>query len=102
MSNEAHEECGIAAVYVQGNKDASNRALFYIYKILLNLQNRGQLSAGITTYNKNRQLLMSTYRDLGSVNEVFRTSNKLKSIEIFKKYAGNKGIGHVRYSTSGK
>ena len=102
MSNEAHEECGIAAVYVQGNKDASNRALFYLYKILLNLQNRGQLSAGITTYNKNRQLLMSTYRDLGSVNEVFRTSNKLKSIEIFKKYAGNKGFGHVRYSTSGK
>ena len=49
MLDEVHEECGIAAVYVKGDGDAANRALFYLYRLLLNLQNRGQLSAGITT-----------------------------------------------------
>ncbi len=102
MSGEAHEECGIAAVYIKPNGDSGNRALYYLYKLLLNLQNRGQLSAGVTTHNKSRQQIISTYRDLGSVNEVFKTSNKLKSIEIFKRFAGNKGIGHVRYATSGR
>ena len=53
MLDDIHEECGIAAVYVRKNGDAANKALFYLYKLLLNLQNRGQLSAGITTYNPN-------------------------------------------------
>ncbi len=103
MAEDLHEECGIAAVYIKdnGNKEAANRAMFYLYKLLLNLQNRGQLSAGVTTYNENRNQILDTYRNLGPVNEVFRTSNKEKSIKIFKRYAGNKGIGHVRYATSG-
>ncbi|MBL7054521.1 amidophosphoribosyltransferase [Candidatus Woesearchaeota archaeon] len=101
MSGEVKDECGIAAVYIKENGDSANRALFYLYKILLNLQNRGQLSAGITTYDPKRKQLLDTYKNLGPVNEVFRTSSKLKSIQIFKRYAGNKGIGHVRYATSG-
>ena len=40
---EIKEECGIAAVSLK--KDG--KALFYLYRLLLNLQNRGQLSAGI-------------------------------------------------------
>ena len=101
MLDEVHEECGIAAVYVKGDGDAANRALFYLYRLLLNLQNRGQLSAGITTYNPERMQILNTHKDLGHVNEVFRTSNKEKSFKIFKQYAGTKGIGHVRYATSG-
>lgn len=101
MLDEIHEECGIAAVYVRKNSDAANKALFYLYKLLLNLQNRGQLSAGITTYSSDRIKLLDTYKDLGHVNEVFRTSNREKSFSIFKRYAGNKGIGQVRYATSG-
>ena len=101
MLDEVHEECGIAAVYIKGDGDAANRALFYLYRLLLNLQNRGQLSAGITTYNPERLQILDTHKDLGHVNEVFRTSNKEKSFHIFKKYAGTKGIGHVRYATSG-
>ncbi len=100
-AEELHEECGIAAVYVRGQDDAANKALFYLYKLLLNLQNRGQLSAGITTYNPERRQILDTYKDLGHVNEVFKTSNKQRSFEIFKRYAGAKGIGHVRYATSG-
>jgi len=101
MLDDVHEECGIAAVYIRKNGDSANKALFYLYKLLLNLQNRGQLSAGITTFNPNRLQILDTYKDLGHVNEVFRTSNKEKSFSIFKRYAGSKGIGHVRYATSG-
>ncbi|MBS3110996.1 amidophosphoribosyltransferase [Candidatus Woesearchaeota archaeon] len=101
MTQEAHHECGIAAVYIKKDGDASNRALFYLYKLLLNQQNRGQLSAGFTTFNDSRSQILSTFKDLGTVNEVFRTSDRVQSFEIFKNYAGNKGIGHVRYATSG-
>ena len=97
MSDDLHEECGVAAVYMK--KDS--KALFYLYRLLLNLQNRGQLSAGITTYNKKRSQLINTYRNIGTVNEVFKTSNVERSMDIFKKYSGNKGIGHVRYATAG-
>ncbi len=97
MSGEIRDECGIAAVSLK--KDG--KALFYLYRLLLNLQNRGQLSAGVTTYSKERPQLINTYRNIGTVNEVFRTSNVQRSMELFRKYAGNKGIGHVRYATFG-
>jgi amidophosphoribosyltransferase len=99
---EVHDECGIAAVFIKENGDAANKALFYLYKVLLNLQNRGQLSTGFTTYNKKNTQLLNRYRNVGSVNEVFRTNSRIKSREVFKKYEGNKGIGHVRYATFGK
>ena len=101
MIEDVHHNCGIAAVYVKKDGDAANKTLFYLYKLLLNLQNRGQLSAGVTTYNPNRVQILDTHKDLGHVNEVFKTSNKEKSFKIFKSYAGTKGIGHVRYATSG-
>ena len=101
MADEAKHQCGIAAVYIKPNGDSSNRALFYLYKLLLNQQNRGQLSAGITTFNHQRMQVLDTYKDLGPVNEVFKTSDRAQSLEIFKRYSGNKGIGHVRYATSG-
>lgn len=97
MGGEIHDECGVAAVSLK--KDG--KALFYLYRLLLNLQNRGQLSAGVTTYNDKKPQLINTYRNIGTVNEVFRTSNVQRSMELFRKYAGNKGIGHVRYATSG-
>ncbi len=97
MSDEIRDECGVAAVSLK--KDG--KALFYLYRLLLNLQNRGQLSAGVTTYNKEKPQLINTYRDIGTVNEVFKTSNVEKSMQIFRKYTGNKGIGHVRYATFG-
>jgi amidophosphoribosyltransferase len=102
MLEELNHECGVAAVSLKDNKGTEDKALFYLYKLLLNLQHRGQLSAGVTTYNKNRAQLIDTYRNIGTVNEVFKTSLTEKSMGLFKKYAGNKGIGHVRYATFGK
>ena len=98
---EAKHQCGIAAAYIKENGDSGNKAMFYLYKILLNQQNRGQLSAGVTTYSAQRSQLLDTYKELGTVNEVFKTSDRQKSIEIFRRYAGNRGIGHTRYATSG-
>ena len=98
---DAKHQCGLAAVYIKENGDAANRALFYLYKLLLNQQNRGQLSAGVTTFNPSRMQILDTYKDLGTVNEVFKTSDRQRSLEIFKRYSGNKGIGHIRYATSG-
>ena len=35
-------------------------------KMLLDVQNRGQLAAGFTTYNPSRSQLIDTYKDIGS------------------------------------
>jgi amidophosphoribosyltransferase len=70
-------------------------------RMLLDIQNRGQLAAGFTTYNPNRQQLIDTYKDVGSVNEVFRLSHRDKFESIMREYVGRAAIGHVRYATCG-
>jgi amidophosphoribosyltransferase len=100
MSDEIKHECGICAVSLN-QKKADSKALFYTYKMLLNLQNRGQLAAGFTVYNNKKAQLLDTYKGLGVVNEVFKTHNRIKSARIFQKYVGTKAIGHVRYATFG-
>lgn len=104
MAGEVRDECGIAAVYLpKGEKGLpSGGASYALYKMLIQMQNRGQLSAGITTYNKNRHQLIDTYKGLGTVNEAFNYRNKRKMDSILRQYAGNKGIGHVRYATCGE
>ena len=98
------EECGIAAVSLP--KDLKERPLggaaYYLYKMLLQQQHRGQQSAGITTYRKDRTQLIDTHKGLGMVNEVFRSHHEEKNKAILEDYSGSRGIGHVRYATSGK
>jgi amidophosphoribosyltransferase len=69
--------------------------------MLLDLQNRGQLATGFTTYNPHRQHLLETYRQLGTVIEAFRLNHQGKYDNIMKQYAGRAAIGHVRYATCG-
>jgi amidophosphoribosyltransferase len=71
-------------------------------RLLLDIQNRGQLSAGMTNYHPGRQQLLDTYRGLGTVSEVFRLGHRGKSESIMSRYAGLAAIGHVRYATCGK
>ncbi|MEO1497293.1 MAG: amidophosphoribosyltransferase [Planctomycetota bacterium] len=108
MSKPRHE-CGIAAVYhlpgdesrlcpSQGIGEASR----LLPRMLLDIQNRGQLSAGMTTWRPGRDLLLETYKELGSVSEAFRLNHKGKSESLMKRYAGPAAIGHVRYATCGK
>ena len=115
--SELYHECGVAAIYHLTNHPTSslcppgkdgepnrNQTSSLITRMLLDMQNRGQLSAGITRYHsspKNGQLL-DTYRELGSVQEVFRLSHAAKAKSLMKKYSGPAAIGHVRYATCGK
>lgn len=110
--SELHHECGVAAIYHLKSDSVSpicpngntNHAARLIPRMLLDMQNRGQLSAGLSRYHpnpKNKQLI-DTYRELGSVQEVFRLSHSGKSHNLMKKYSGPAAIGHVRYATCGK
>jgi len=108
--SDLHHECGIAAVYHLHGRVASplgptqgpDESSRLIPRLLLDIQNRGQLSAGITSYNPDRQQLLETYRGLGSVTEVFRLSHRGKADSIMRQCAGRAAIGHVRYATCGK
>lgn len=70
-------------------------------RMLLDVQNRGQLSAGFSTFNPRRKELIHTYKALGTVSEVFHLSHKASSEALQRKHAGRAAIGHVRYATCG-
>jgi len=60
-----------------------------IPRLLQDMQNRGQLSAGMSRFNAtpdNGQLL-DTYREIGTVQEVFRLSHSAKAEALMKQYA---------------
>jgi amidophosphoribosyltransferase len=107
--DELHHECGIAALYhfhsptpsrlaTQGGQEQISRLM---PRMLLDLQNRGQLAAGFTTYNPHREQIIDTYRQVGTVIEAFRLNHEAKFNSIMKEYAGRAAIGHVRYATCG-
>ena len=105
--DELHHECGIAAVYqldhldhTQSGKTAASARL--IPRMLRDIQNRGQLAAGFTAYDPTRRKLLNTFKDLGTVAEVFRLNHPAKFENIMINYPGYAGIGHVRYATCGQ
>jgi amidophosphoribosyltransferase len=106
---ELHHECGIAALYHLESPTPSRLAPAVgsehvsrlMPRILLDLQNRGQLAAGLTTYNPNRDKLLATHKQIGTVIEAFRLSHQAKYDSIMREYAGRAAIGHVRYATCG-
>ncbi len=112
MLDPVHEECGIAAIYRLGsgggNPPESGRAAGsdnvapLLARMLMDLQNRGQLAAGISSFNPRRGKLLDTYKQLGPVGEVFRTNHSGKHQSIMERYAGIAAIGHVRYATCGQ
>ena len=82
-----NEECGVFGIYNPTESVAES-----IYLGLFALQHRGQESAGIATSN-NKEICYKT--NTGLIANVFGDFdvNQLK---------GNIGIGHTRYSTTGK
>ncbi len=107
--SELNHECGVAAIYhlasdelsplcpPQGPEETSR----LMPRMLLDIQNRGQLSAGMTSYNPQRQQLIDTHRKLGTVNQAFRLNHRGKAESLMREYAGRAAIGHVRYATCG-
>jgi amidophosphoribosyltransferase len=125
--DELQHECGVAAVYHLNSGDLSplipklrrkdksfidpatedaqtvrNRASRLIPGMLLDMQNRGQLAAGLTSYNPARLQLLQTRKDVGGVAEVFRMNHEVAYKELMAEHAGQAAIGHVRYATCGK
>ena len=107
--SELHHECGLAAIYHLPGQPASplcpaqgpDAASRLMPRMLLDIQNRGQLSAGMTSYNTERKQLLETHKDLGGVSEVFRMSHRGKYESLMSQFAGQAAIGHVRYATCG-
>jgi len=108
--DELQHECGIAAIYHFDSSTPSrlapkgdpNQVSRLMPRMLLDLQNRGQLAAGFSTYNPNRDKLLQTYKQIGTVIEAFRLNHQAKSESIQNQHAGRAAIGHVRYATCGK
>ena len=107
--SDLHHECGLVAIYhlpatetsplapAQGQEEVSR----LVPRMLLDIQNRGQLSAGMTVWNPARSSLLATYKEVGSVSEVFRMSHRGKYASLMEQHAGRAAIGHVRYATCG-
>ncbi len=110
--SELFHECGVAAIYHLPGENPSPllpladpcEATRLMPRMLQDMQNRGQLSAGMSRFHprpENGQVI-DTFRDLGSVQEVFRLSHAGKAESLMQDYAGSAAIGHVRYATCGK
>jgi len=83
------DKCGIVGAYSHDKSKNVSRSIYYG---LYALQHRGQESAGISVHNGKE---MYTYRGMGLVFDVFNDG-------IIEELEGYTGIGHVRYSTTGK
>ncbi|MDR2659608.1 MAG: amidophosphoribosyltransferase [Spirochaetaceae bacterium] len=90
-----HEECGLFGVYANGNAAATENLSQICYTGLYAVQHRGQESAGIAI---NSGGVITSRRDLGLIAEVF-TQENLKLLG--NGGAGEIGIAHVRYATTG-
>jgi amidophosphoribosyltransferase len=105
---DLQHECGVAALYhlpgapspllPNGEPKLTSHLM---PRMLLDLQNRGQLAAGFSTFNPERDQIVETFKQIGSVIEAFRLNHKGKFENVMKDYAGNAVIGHVRYATCG-
>lgn len=109
VSDELHHECGVVAVYhlegdevsplcpTQGPDEVSR----LMPRMLLDVQNRGQLSTGMTSYNPDRDQLLKTYRKPHGERSV-RLNHKAKAESVMRSMTGRAAIGHVRYATCGE
>jgi len=79
------ESCGLFAIH--GHPEAAKLTYFGLYA----LQHRGQESAGIAVARDNA---IVDHRGMGLVPEVF-------DVQHMEQLAGDRAIGHVRYSTTG-
>ncbi len=109
MSHPRHE-CGVAAIYhlpdappspLLGDIPVSETSRL-LPRMLQDIQNRGQLAAGMTSYQADRADILKTVKDVGTVSEVFRLSHRDECEQLMQQLSGPAAIGHVRYATCGK
>ncbi|MFO0890136.1 MAG: class II glutamine amidotransferase [Isosphaeraceae bacterium] len=110
---ELQHECGVAAVFhanvdqpeqvsrlapIRGDINSVSRL---VPRMLLDMQNRGQLAAGMASFRSDRNALIRTHKELGTVAEAFRLNHRVEFEDIMKGMDGPVAIGHVRYATCG-
>lgn len=108
--SELHHECGVAAIYHLSGRgrspmctsDGPRHISRLLPRMLLDIQNRGQLAAGMSTFNPDLPQLLRTRKDVGTVTEVFRLNHRAKAESLMKGLSGRAAIGHVRYATCGQ
>lgn len=89
MFDKLREECGVFGVF--NLPEASNLSYYGLHA----LQHRGEESAGICTVDTKNGNKFAYHRGMGLVKEVFNKEN-------LDMLAGDRSIGHVRYSTAGE
>ena len=107
--SEVRDECGVAAIYHLPGRGVSplctdcgpDAVTRLMPRMLLDIQNRGQLAAGMSTYHPHRKQFIGTYKDVGTVCEVFRMNHRAQYEGLMKEFDGRAAIGHVRYATCG-
>ena len=107
---ELHHECGVAAVYHAAGRSVSslapipgdvNSVARLVPRMLLDMQNRGQLAAGMASFRPDRKALIKTHKEVGTVAEAFRLNHREEFDAIMGEVDGPIAIGHVRYATCG-
>jgi len=109
--SELNENCGVVAAAKLKNTDIFSgvtpkqreekpAVAHWLYAMLLNLQHRGQLSAGITAFDPDRAQLLRTHKGNGTVSRTFATD--INGRNPLDTLGGIAGIGHTRYATSGQ
>lgn len=104
------EACGVVAIYdLRGDREGCRgcsqgvtAASRLIPQMLLDVQNRGQLAAGISTYAPDRAQLLVTYKASGTVLEALCLNDRERAERLLRQLDGPAGIGHVRYATCGQ
>src|SRR6516165_9637241 len=90
---ELHHECGVAAVFHAAGSPVSklapiagdvNSVARLVPRMLLDMQNRGQLAAGMASFRPDRKLLIRTHKELGTVAEAFRLNHRAEFEEIMQ------------------
>jgi amidophosphoribosyltransferase len=108
--SELQHECGVAAVYHATGGAVStlapipgdvNSVARLVPRMLLDMQNRGQLAAGMASYRPDRNALIKTHKEVGTVAESFRLNHRDEFEAIIRGVDGPVAIGHVRYATCG-
>jgi len=107
---ELHHECGVAAVFHAQGQSVSklapiagdvNSVARLVPRMLLDMQNRGQLAAGMASYRVDRNAIIRVHKELGTVAESFRLNHRSEFEAIMQGMDGPAAIGHVRYATCG-
>ena len=111
--SEIHDECGVAAIYHLPGTEVSplcgdclpGEVSRLLPRMLLDIQNRGQLAAGMTSLQPDRRQLIDTHKEIGTVSEVFRLSHTRQAREPDAGVCGPSGdraraLRHLRQGRS--